>query len=351
MGKTLEAFGLQAAQGILGAGMGMILGEQADKRQIAQQRKLQDMQIQGQMEMMDYGQEKQLQMWEKTNYKAQMEQLRKAGLNPGLLYGMGGGGGATAQAAGGNVSGGNAPVGGGEPTHMAQVGMGLNLQLLEAQKENIQANTNKTNVEAEKIGGVDTGLTRTQIMSLTAGVDEIRARTALAEMEAKLKGWEEQLKGRTIEDSVRAIGWMAEQADQRLAQMRFETNISEETWNDKVKMVKAELMGIWLRNALTRQATTESKSRVAVNEQQIKNMANDIVQRGMEWETRQQGANTQQRAQSYDEFINDMQKSTGIPIDILREAVDGVLRTRSKRTVREGWSQERGDYYETHKEY
>ena len=34
-------------------------------------------------------------IWEKTNYKAQMGQLEKAGLNPGLIYGMGGGGGGT----------------------------------------------------------------------------------------------------------------------------------------------------------------------------------------------------------------------------------------------------------------
>ena len=34
-------------------------------------------------------------MWKDTNYSAQMEELKKAGLNPGLLYGMSGGGATT----------------------------------------------------------------------------------------------------------------------------------------------------------------------------------------------------------------------------------------------------------------
>jgi hypothetical protein len=38
-------------------------------------------------------------MWEETNAPAQVEQLKKAGLNPALMYGSGGGGGATTRSA------------------------------------------------------------------------------------------------------------------------------------------------------------------------------------------------------------------------------------------------------------
>ena len=44
---------------------------------------------------MDYSYGKQMDMWNATNYPAQVEQLNKAGLNPALEYGMKGGGGVT----------------------------------------------------------------------------------------------------------------------------------------------------------------------------------------------------------------------------------------------------------------
>ena len=48
-------------------------------------------------------QKHQLEMWEKTNYPAQVAQMRKAGLNPALMYG---------QAGAGGQLGGTAPSGG-----------------------------------------------------------------------------------------------------------------------------------------------------------------------------------------------------------------------------------------------
>ena len=82
-------------------------------------------------------------IWEKTNYKAQMAQLEKAGLNPGLIYGMGGAGG-TLGGASGNLNAG---------TNQMQ-GMGIQgamqLALLNAQKENIEADTAQKNIATEK---------------------------------------------------------------------------------------------------------------------------------------------------------------------------------------------------------
>ncbi|AXH76994.1 MAG: DNA pilot protein [Microviridae sp.] len=128
-----------AGSGIASTGMGLLLEGHNDARQIRQQQKLQDMQISGQKELTDYNMAKQLQMWKDTSYGAQKEQLEKAGLNPGLMYGMGGGGGQSTGQTGSNVSGGNAPQGGREIAEM--MGMGMQMQLLKAQKENIEADT------------------------------------------------------------------------------------------------------------------------------------------------------------------------------------------------------------------
>lgn len=143
----------------ISAGMGLLLQGHNDRRQLRQQKKLQDLQIKGSKEMTDYNTEAsrkaQMQMWEDTNYKAQREQLNKAGMSVGLMYGGGGGGGATtgAGATAGNVTGAMAPTGGGEVMAMRQ--MSLNQKMQEAQIEATKAQTAKTEVETEKIGGVD----------------------------------------------------------------------------------------------------------------------------------------------------------------------------------------------------
>ncbi|AXH73227.1 MAG: DNA pilot protein [Microviridae sp.] len=127
---------LDAAIGTaINTGLGLMLEKHNDKRQIRQQGALQNLQIAGQKEMTDYNMSKQLQMWKDTNYKAQVEELEKAGLNPGLLYGMGGGGGTTTGQANGNVQGANAPQGG------MEIQKAMELSLIDAQRRNIEADT------------------------------------------------------------------------------------------------------------------------------------------------------------------------------------------------------------------
>ena len=166
MGKALTDFALQLGQAGLGAAAGIFLGKQQDKRQLEQQKKLQALQIAGQKDMMDYSYSKQMEMWHNTNYKPQMDELRKAGLNPGLLYGMKGGGGTTTGSPGANVTGGTAAGHSGEP--MGLISHALQLGILKAQKENIEADTKQKTAETTKTSGVDTKLGETQIANLTA---------------------------------------------------------------------------------------------------------------------------------------------------------------------------------------
>lgn len=142
--------GLQAAGQVFGAGMGMMMGKWNDERQEEQQRRLQAMQIQGQKEMMDYGYGKQLQMWKDTSYGPQMELMRKAGVNPALIYGMSGGGGQTTGNASGSVSGATAQQNPGEV--QAMTAMGLQMGQMAAQTELLKAQAEKTKTETENIG-------------------------------------------------------------------------------------------------------------------------------------------------------------------------------------------------------
>ena len=81
--------------GIIGAGSSLLSGainSMFNKQSIEQQ-------VQAQEELTDYDTKKQLaaqkELWDETNYPAQVKMMEQAGLNPALLYGKGGGGGAT----------------------------------------------------------------------------------------------------------------------------------------------------------------------------------------------------------------------------------------------------------------
>lgn len=145
--SILDQIGAQAA----GVGMGLLLEGHNDRRQLRQEKALQEQQIYGAQKLTDYQYKKQLEMWEATNYAAQVEQLEKAGLNAGLLYGMSGGGGATTGSGGGGApSKGNAPAGGGEVMGMMQ------MSLMDAQRKVLETQAELNQAEADKKRGVDT---------------------------------------------------------------------------------------------------------------------------------------------------------------------------------------------------
>ena len=107
----IKKLGEQIGGGIVGMGMGMldeaIMGNSRRRNQIEQQKKLTDINVAGQKELMNLAQEQQLQMWKDTSYAAQMEQLANAGLNPALIYGQAGAG-VTGTIGGGSVGTGQA---------------------------------------------------------------------------------------------------------------------------------------------------------------------------------------------------------------------------------------------------
>lgn len=239
MPTQLAQLGMQAAGSAVGAGMGMLLGAHERKQQIKQQQKLQDMQIMGQKEMGIFNREQQMKLWEDTNYSAQMGQLKKAGLNPGLIYGMGGGAGGTTQAATGSVSGGQARQGG---EAMAMSMMGAQAALLAAQTENVKADTEKKKA--------DTGLT---------GVT-----TDIAKLEKELKEY--------------ALPNAKSMTDQELSRLRTEVqmlwtsrDIQDATKQTEIDKKSAELTSIYAEIALKQAGITKT-------EEETKRIATEIGQ-------------------------------------------------------------------------
>lgn len=144
---------LPAAAGAVGSAVGGIFGNKSRRKEA-------DKAYERQQALMDKAQSQQLDMWNKTNYSAQRQQMESAGLNPALMYGMGGGGGTTTGSAGApSVQ--QADI---QNVDM-RVGEVAQLALMNAQRKNIEADTKakeaqaiKTEADANKTVGVDTAL-------------------------------------------------------------------------------------------------------------------------------------------------------------------------------------------------
>lgn len=247
---------------IIGAGMGLILGGYNDDRQYDQQERLTQLQTREQRKMMELSQKMQYDMWLKTNYGGQMEQMIKAGLNPGLIYGMKGGGGITTGNPTANVTGATALQNPGEIHQM--MGMGLQSAMTQAQIDNLKANTEKTKVEAGKIGGVDTQKVETEISKLIQETTNEKVKQGLLEIE-------KYINNETKEANIDIILSKQAQEIERLETMERENMIGKATQWAIIDEIRAKAIGQALQNSLTIQQTEQSK-------EQVKKWAQEIAQ-------------------------------------------------------------------------
>lgn len=224
------------------------------------QKKLNAKEYERQRSLNVQGQKLGMQTWNDTNYGAQMEHMRKAGLNPGLMYGMSGGGGQTTSTpSGGSVSGGSAPQG-------APMGIeGINqAALIASQVELNKSQAKKNIVEAEKTATVDTVKTtqdtkvgKQAVASAIQGMKESQAKTKLIEIEGRIATAkrDEELK------------ILAAEARQAIVK----ADIDEAMEDTVMRQMAAELIGQSLKNKLT-------GSEIDMNDAQIAKMAEDIAQ-------------------------------------------------------------------------
>lgn len=271
------ALATQTGQQALGGIMGLMMGNYERKKQLEQQQKLQQLQITGQKEMTDYQRQSQLQMWKDTNYPAQVQMLKEAGLNPGLLYGMSGGGGTTAASTPGNVTGGQAS---GVMTNPAQIAATTaQLGLMRAQKENIEADTANKQAQTTKTTGIDTQEAQTRIQSLIQGISNQKAQERLTQIEGNIRQIDELIKSTTKDDQIDQIQWLTLKSIEELTQAQQDTFIKRATANDIVDEIKARAIGAVWQNALM-------QSNIAANYAEIQKWATELIQG---WEKLDQG--------------------------------------------------------------
>lgn len=328
MPNNQQSFGNQwlqsAANTATGGIFGIALGGINDRRQLKQQKRLQALQIEGAKEMGDYNYGKQMEMWRNTNYGPQVEQMKLAGLNPGLMYGMSGGGGTTTgTGAGAAPSGGQAPSGGREVQDMTS--MGIQGGLLEAQRKVLESQANLNNVEAEKKQGVDTKEAETRILDLTQGITNKQLAAELTKIETRLKTIQTEVANETSEDAIRHIQWNAGKAMEELDQAKRDTWIKDQTYEHVIATIIAESIGAALNNEQIKALTDKTKSETKVNHQQLYNMSAKIAQDWRKLELEGIDTNTRQAAQSHKEWVEDIQQSTGLPVDMIEKVLQAII--------------------------
>lgn len=341
----IETLGMLAAN----TAAGLFMGGINDRRQIKQQGKLQAMQEAGNIRMAEHSQKLQKDMWDYTNYENQMKHLEAAGLNPALLYGMKGGGGVTVGGGGSGtqgVSGGHAPSGGGEVMGM---GMMMNqMQLLKAQKENLEAQTDKTKAEADKTRGVDTEKGKTEILDLLQGIENKKEAEVLTRVQQRLANIQANLQTATYEDAIRLMGWNSEKAMQEVEGLRYETNIKENTWTTKVKMVQAELIELYATIGLKQTMTGKVAAETVTEKMRPREIATKLQQGWDALQIQMRNATANEKRQAEDAWRNDVSEQTKLPLEIIDEITDVLKRSpRDKRTHTVG--ERDGKYYEEYK--
>lgn len=254
--------GMMVANQLLGAGMGAI----NDKRQLAQQGALNQQQVAAQKDLMQANLRNQMALWDATNYSAQKQQMEKAGLNPALMYGMSGGGGATAAAGtGGSVSGGSAQQ---NPGEMA---MALNLQLLRAQKENIEADTKNKQADATLKGGAQT--------------ENIKADTALKVLDQIVKDYTgKELKSQyeNVDEPNRTLQQIAN-ADELAQRSNTAKVLADLAAEGKLRDKNlAEIESIVISNSKSREETKNIQKQFDILEENLKGAKLDNIIKDLE---------------------------------------------------------------------
>ncbi len=291
---------------MLGAGMGIasglvdafdIGGNRRRRKQIEQQQKLTDMQIDANKQLADYGMGISKEMFEATGYGAQRRQMEEAGLNPALMYGHAGEGGSTMSTGAGGAGGGMASDEASQKMASTQAqGMALQLAKLKSEIDINKASAKKLDAEADKTSGVDTELAIANIADITQGIKNKEVQEVGQNLQNDYDKIRNYIGEKTANYDIGYVGYMAGQARENWQILMNNREISDATKEDIVK--NYELMN---QNIISDMLLKSKQANLT--EAQVGKVANDILQGWKDLEIKEvQG----DRRLSNDERANDI---------------------------------------------
>ncbi len=315
LGKTVAKTGANMLTGgIVNGIMGLFGGSnKAEQRQYQHEKEMMALQnkynTQAAAQSMEYAKtmnqinfEQQNKMFDKqaewNSAKSQKERLQEAGLNPALMYGIGGEGGSSVSSGGGT---GSQVQGVGNPGTQA-VMMGLQAKSIESEIALNNAQASKINAETEKTEKESTKV-EAETDSVWSGIELLKARTSSEEAKIKLTNMQTELTEAMREESwsnwekakagVAEIARIMERLDKEIEGMGLDNEIKNKSKESIIGNYFADLK-------LKGQQIIESISKVKLNERQV-NVLNErindikstITNRDMTEETRRRAIDTE----------------------------------------------------------
>lgn len=254
--------------------------------------------------------------WLKTNYSAQKDQLNKAGLNPGLMYGMGSGGGG--QSAGGDMP--QAASSGG-----MDIAQNAQLSLMKAQEEKLKADARKANIDADKTEGVDTAAGWQGIEESKANIKSMAVKNALTEIQTEIGKLDKQFFDDTYANKVGIVQDEKSILGQKLRSISAMADIDEVTKENVIKGVQLDLGIKLMVIAAAKQGIDESKARVNLMSTQGKQMLSSIYQKWAEIEDNRLSQGIQKSKLDLEKEMFEFEKFTGIPKSVINGVIGGSI--------------------------
>ena len=188
------------------------------------------MAIEGGKELGDYEQMLARQMFDYTakynSPEEEMKRLKDAGLNPALMYNLGGGEGGTT--AGGSVSGLDSGTAGTAEYQKAGSGTMPYSKLIDAQVENMQAQTEKTKAEADDIKGISKEVKKATIASILQGTENEKLKADGMKITQELERLKAEAQEIANKWSDEELQWNVKRLEQQYNEIRFNNQIQNE---------------------------------------------------------------------------------------------------------------------------
>lgn len=315
LGKQVATTGANALTGGLVNGILGLFGgsKHAEQRQYQHEKEMMALQnkynTQAAAQSMEYAKtmnrinfEQQNQMFDKqtewNSPEQQKQRLKEAGLNPGLMYGIGGEGGSSVSSGGGT----GAQVQGVNNTGTQAVMMGLQAKSIESQITLNNAQASKINAETEKTEK-ETEKTTAETESVWSGIELLKKQTSSEEAKIKLTNMQTELTEAMREESwsnwekaragVAEISRIMEKLDKEIEGMGFDNEIKNKS--------KEAIIGNYFADLKVKgQQIIESNSKVKLNERQlnvfdetINDIKSTVTNRDMTEEAKRKSINTE----------------------------------------------------------
>lgn len=287
---------------IIGAGIGLAGSLLGRKKQNDDQKEMMELQAKLNQQQAQYNQGLAKDMWNYTSFPNQVKKMKDAGLNPALIYGMGGQGGSSSGA--GQASGVGLSDAKGMQTGIAIQGMGLELANLASQVELNKSQAEKNRAEAEKTAGVDTQVQQATMENLIAQTANEKVKKGLIYADTRFKDALEEI----TRAKVGEVGWniknlikSLELADRNIRATDLDNELKDRTMEANVKQANETLKN-------TMADTLVKYSQGKVNEAEAKAIGEKVEQGwssiSIQMAEKEQG--WQQLEQNAEKIMNDL---------------------------------------------